>query len=182
MQQTIHKDWHHLEADKVAEILHVSPDSGLSTNDVASRVQQYGLNIITLKKQQSAIVRFLLQFNQPLIYILLFATLITIILQEYTDAAVIFGVVFINAIIGYIQETKALKAIDALARSMSAKAQVIRDGIKLSIYAKELVPGDIVLIQAGDKFPADVRLLQQRDLKVDESALTGESVAVHKNV
>lgn len=172
--------WHSMEPGEVMELLQVSPLNGLTDEEVAERREQYGRNVMTPKKQQSAFVRFLLQFHQPLIYILLAATVVTIFLEEYTDAIVIFAVVFINAIIGYVQESKAMDAIDALAKSMSAKAQVIRNGNKQDIDAQELVPGDIVLVQSGDKFPADVRLVRQRDLKVDESALTGESVAVEK--
>ena len=123
----------------------------------------------------------MLQFHQPLIYILLVATVMTFFLNEYLDSAVIFAVVFINAIIGYIQESKALEAIDALAKSIDQKTQVIRNGDKLRVDIKELVPGDLVIVQSGDKFPADLRLVQVRDMKVDESALTGESVAVEKN-
>ncbi|SFH07530.1 cation-transporting P-type ATPase [Pontibacter chinhatensis] len=172
--------WHSLESAEALDLLQVSPDEGLSDAEVEQRREQFGRNVMTPKKQQSALVRFLLQFHQPLIYILLAATVVTILLHEYVDAMVIFAVVLVNAIIGYIQETKALEAIDALAKSMTARAQVIRNGKKQQIDAQELVPGDIVLVQSGDKFPADVRLVRARDLKVDESALTGESVAVEK--
>jgi len=174
--------WHSLEATEVMDLLQVSGESGLTDEEVAQRRELFGRNVMAPKKQQSALVRFLLQFHQPLIYILLAATVVTIFLKEYTDAIVIFAVVFINAIIGYVQESKALEAIDALAKSMTAKAQVIRNGNKQDINAQDLVPGDIVLLQSGDKFPADVRLVKERDLKVDESALTGESVAVEKSV
>ncbi|WP_206684012.1 cation-transporting P-type ATPase [Pontibacter beigongshangensis] len=174
-------DWHHLEVAQALDLLQVSPDKGLDQGEAEGRIAAYGRNVMTPKKKQSAFIRFLLQFHQPLIYILLAATAITLFMQEYIDAAVIFGVVLLNSIIGYIQESKALEAIDALANSMTARAHVIRAGRKQNIDAQELVPGDVVLIQSGDKFPADVRLVQQRDLKVDESALTGESVAVEKN-
>ncbi|MEX0884111.1 MAG: HAD-IC family P-type ATPase, partial [Cyclobacteriaceae bacterium] len=175
------EDWHHLEAAKVTEILDVSPKTGLANLEIGKRRESYGKNALTQKKQQSALMRFLLQFHQPLIYILLGATAVTLALEEYIDAAVIFGVVLINAIIGYIQETRALAAIDAVSKSMTSHCTVIRDGKKKRINAIDLVPGDIVLIQSGDKFPADLRIFEQRDLKVDESALTGESVAVEKN-
>ncbi|SFP82908.1 cation-translocating P-type ATPase [Hymenobacter arizonensis] len=173
--------WHSLPADDVLEHLQVSPEQGLSDAEVAERQAQAGLNQMTPKAQQSALLRFLLQFHQPLIYILLAATVVTIFLKEYTDAIVIFAVVFVNAVIGYVQESKALAAIDALAKSMTAHAQVIRNGHRQEIDARQLVPGDVVLVQSGDRFPADVRLVRARDLKVDESALTGESVAVEKN-
>lgn len=174
-------NWHSIDAEEAIELLKTSPHEGLSEEEVKKRQEQYGRNVMTPKKKQSAIIRFLLQFHQPLIYILLVATVVTLILGEYIDASVIFGVVFINSIIGYIQESKALEAIDSLSKSMSAKANVIREGSRQHIDASELVPGDIVLLQSGDKFPADVRLVQTRDLKVDESALTGESVAVEKS-
>jgi Ca2+-transporting ATPase len=173
--------WHHLEVEKVAQILEVQVKSGLSSEEVQKRIETYGKNIITPKEKQSAIVRFLLQFHQPLIYILLAATVVTFFLEEYIDSAVIFAVVLVNAIIGYIQETKALKAINALTKQMSAKATVLRQGKKQEINAEQLVPGDIVFLKSGDKIPADLRLFEIRDLKADESALTGVSVAVEKS-
>jgi len=122
----------------------------------------------------------LLQFHQPLVYILLAAAFITLILQEWVDSSVIFGVVIVNAIIGFIQESKAEKAIESLKQMMTTQATVLRDGKWTQIDSTQLVPGDIVRIQSGDKVPADVRLLTCRDLQVDESALTGESVPVIK--
>lgn len=173
--------WHTIPIEKVAEHLKVDIQNGLSDEDVKKRLDQYGKNLITTKKQQSSLVRFLLQFHQPLIYILLAATLITILLGEYTDASVIFAVVLINSFIGYYQETKALKAIDALSKSMSTTATVIRNGKQSDIDSVGLVPGDLVVLQAGNKIPADLRLITVKDMQVDESALTGESVATEKN-
>ncbi|HMO32792.1 MAG TPA: cation-transporting P-type ATPase [Lacibacter sp.] len=175
------KIWHSISAEQVVGFLDADINNGLSDKQVEERLQQWGKNLITSKKQQSSLVRFLLQFHQPLIYILLAATLITLLLQEYTDAIVIFAVVLTNSVIGYVQETKALKAIDALAKSMSTSATVIRNGKQSQINSEELVPGDLVVLQAGDKIPADLRLFRVRDLQVDESALTGESVATEKN-
>ncbi|MBC5991884.1 cation-transporting P-type ATPase [Pontibacter cellulosilyticus] len=181
MKQVNQHNWHSLSIAEAEEKLSVSFRKGLSSEEVQQRLEKFGQNILTPKQQQNAFLRFLLQFHQPLIYILLIATVVTVILGEYLDAVVIFAVVFINAIIGYIQESKALKAIDALSKSMALHATVVRESNKQTIDARELVPGDVVLIQSGDKFPADLRLVQARDLKVDESALTGESVAVEKN-
>jgi cation-transporting P-type ATPase F len=175
-------DWHNIEASKVSKILNVLTEKGLSSIEVNDRTEKYGKNILTKRKRQSAFLRFLSQFNQPLIYILLAATVVTFFLEEYVDSAVIFGVVLINAIIGYIQESKALKAIDALEGSLASKATVLRDGKKQVIDSVHLVPGDVVLLRSGDKFPADIRLFELRDMQVDESALTGESVPVEKNV
>jgi len=175
-------DWHNIKASEVAKILGVSTETGLSSAEVEVKTEKYGKNILTKKKRESAFVRFLLQFHQPLIYILLAATVVTFFLDEYVDSAVIFGVVLINAIIGYIQETKALKAIDALEGSLASKSAVIRNGKKQVIDAIDIVPGDVVLLRSGDKFPADIRLFELRDMQVDESALTGESVPVQKHI
>lgn len=181
MKTNARYDWHSVESEEVARLLKVSPEIGLDDKEVSRRLDEWGPNVMTPKAKQNALLRFLLQFHQPLIYILLAATVVTLFLEEYVDAAVIFAVVFINAIIGFVQESKAMSAIEALSKSMTARAQVLRAGSKTVIDARELVPGDVVLVQAGDKFPADLRLVQQRDLRVDESALTGESVAVEKN-
>ncbi len=174
--------WHTRTADQVAEYLDANIQLGLSNNEVNERLQQHGENRITAKKRQSSLVRFLLQIHQPLIYILLVATIITLLLGEYPDASVIFAVVLINSIIGYIQETKALKAIDALSKSMSTTATVIRNGKQAVVNSVQLVPGDVVIVQPGDKMPADLRLVSVKNLQVDESALTGESVAVQKSL
>ncbi|MDN3686353.1 cation-transporting P-type ATPase [Cyclobacterium jeungdonense] len=174
--------WHTCTADQVAENLDTNIHQGLSAKEVSERLDHYGENRITTKKGQSSIVRFLLQFHQPLIYILLGATIVTLLLGEYPDAAVIFAVVLINSTIGYIQETKALKAIDALSKSMSTIATVIRDSRQAVVNSVNLVPGDIVSVQPGDKIPADMRLFSVKNLQVDESALTGESVATEKKL
>jgi len=126
-------------------------------------------------------LRFLLQFNQALVYILLVAVIIKLVLGAWVDAGVIFGVVLLNAIIGFMQEGKALSALAALARALTTEATVLRAGEKQRIDAKELVPGDIVLLASGDKVPADLRLFQVRSLQIDESALTGESLPVEKS-
>lgn len=173
--------WHTLPVEQLTDQLNTDIQNGLSHEEVKNRLQQYGDNRITGKKQQSSLIRFLLQFHQPLIYILLAATLITILLKEYTDASVIFAVVLINSAIGYFQETRALKAIDALSKSMSTTATVIRNGKQSQINSIGLVPGDLVVLQAGDKIPADLRFITVRDIQVDESALTGESVATEKH-
>ncbi len=180
MESLIAKHWHHLPADEALDLLDGNRDKGLDISEVERRRKQFGPNVITAKKGQSALVRFLLQFHQPLIYIMLAACVITASLQEWVDAGVIFGVVLVNAIIGFVQESKAVKALDALARTMTTEATVLRAGDKHRISASDLVPGDIVLLQSGDKVPADMRLIQTRDIQIDESALTGESVPVEK--
>jgi len=180
MDSLLGKHWHHLPADEVIDLLDSDKVKGLDLFEVEHRRKHFGPNAITGKKGKGQILRFLLQFHQPLIYILLVAGTVTALLQEWVDAGVIFGVVLVNAFIGFIQEAKAVKAIEALARTMTTEATVLRAGEKLRISSAEVIPGDIVLLQSGDKVPADIRLFQTRDLQVDESALTGESVPVDK--
>ena len=174
------KDWHALGVDQASESMQTDSGKGLSNESADQRRETFGPNMLTQKKGQGPVIRFLLQFNQPLVLILLGATLVTLFLKEWVDAGVIFGVVLINAVIGFVQESKALKAIDALARAMVSGATVLRAGEKKRIPSSELVPGDIVFLLSGDKVPADMRLFNVRELQVDESALTGESVPVQK--
>ena len=180
METLLSRHWHHLPKDEVVTLLESEATKGLDRFAVTRRQAHFGPNRLTQKKGKTPLQLFLLQFHQPLIYILLAATLVTFVLREWVDSGVIFGVVLVNALIGYIQEIKALKAIEALARSMEGEATVIRSGDKQTVAATELVPGDIVLLQSGDKVPADLRLLKSRELQIDESALTGESVPVQK--
>ncbi len=180
MESLLSKHWHHLPDDEVTTLLEVEASKGLDTFEVAHRQAHYGENRLTLKKGKSPFILFLLQFNQPLVYILLAAALITLLLQAWVDSGVIFGVVLINAVIGYIQESKALKAIEALSCTLEGSARVLRAGEKVQLSAAELVPGDVVFLQSGDRVPADLRLLSTRELQIDESALTGESVPVQK--
>ncbi|WP_028314716.1 cation-transporting P-type ATPase [Desulfatibacillum aliphaticivorans] len=174
------KVWHSLKSEEVLNVLESDPAKGLSNQEAARRLEAFGPNELTQKKGQGPLIRFLLQFKQPLVIILLAATAITLLLQEYVDSIVIFGVVLVNAIIGFVQESKALKAIEALAKAMVSEATVLRDGERQRVNSSKLVPGDIVLLQSGDKAPADMRLIKSRELQVDESALTGESVPVQK--
>ncbi|MCA1792287.1 MAG: cation-transporting P-type ATPase [Desulfotignum sp.] len=174
------KEWHILDIQEIAAELKSDTANGLSEKEVSERLNTYGPNVLTRQKGRKPIIRFLIQFNQPLIIILLVATVVTVVLAEYIDAIVIFAVVLINAFIGFVQESKALKAIESLARSMVSQATVVRDGEKKQIDSSDLVPGDIVILQPGDKIPADLRLLKIRELQVDESALTGESIPVQK--
>ncbi len=180
MEILIAKHWHHLPAEEVVDLLNGKPEKGLDQFEVKHLQESLGPNTITAKKGKGPLTRFLLQFHQPLIYILIASGIITALLQEWVDSGVIFGVVLVNAIIGYIQEAKAVDALAALASTMITEATVLRQGEKTRIPATELVPGDIVLLTSGDKVPADMRLLDVRNLRVDESALTGESLPVEK--
>lgn len=181
MQFIPDKHWHHLTDTEVLDVLQTDRSQGLEQTEVTRRQQHFGLNVLTRKKGKSLLSLFLLQFHQPLIYILLGATLVTAALDEWVDAGVIFGVVLINAVIGFLQESKAIKAIDALARSMASEATVIRSGTKQKVSSTELVPGDLVVLQSGDKVSADLRLLNSRELQIDESTLTGESRPAEKH-
>ena len=180
MQKLIGKHWHYLPAEEVIDLLESDPGKGLDLFDIEDRRQRFGPNTITTKKGRGPLSRFLLQFHQPLVYILLAASLVTITLKEWVDSGVILGVVLINAVVGFIQEAKAVKAIEALARTMTSEATVIRSGQRQRVSSEEVLPGDIVFLQSGDKVPADMRLFAAKDLKVDESALTGESIPVAK--
>ncbi len=180
MQTLLSKHWHHLPAEEIQSILETDSEHGLDRFEVQHRQTRFGPNALTPRKGKSPLVRFLLQFNNPLIYVLLVASVITALVKGPVDAGIIVGVVLINAIVGFIQESRAENAIAALAQSMVAEATVIRSGQKQRLPAPELVPGDIVLLQSGDRVPADLRLIQSRDLQMAEAALTGESVPVEK--
>ncbi|MCX8044757.1 MAG: cation-transporting P-type ATPase [Desulfobacterota bacterium] len=180
IEELLEKHWHHLPADEVIDLLETDVDTGLDLLEVKDRQQRFGANVITAQKQRGTFVRFLLQFHQPLIYILIGSGFITALFQEWVDASVIFGVVLVNALIGFIQESKAVKAMEALAKTMITEATVIRAGKKQRVSSSEITLGDIVLVQSGDKVPADLRLIAVKDLQVDESVLTGESVPVRK--
>ena len=174
--------WHHLPPEELLAQLGCHAERGLDPAEAESRLAQFGPNRLTPKMAKGPILRFLVQFHQPLVYILLAAGVTTGLISGWSDATAIFAVVLVNAIIGFVQESKALGAIEALSRTMTTSASVVRDAQPRLIPSEELVPGDIVALQSGDKVPADMRLLRMRDLKIDESALTGESVAVEKAV
>ncbi|MGY2767871.1 magnesium-transporting ATPase (P-type) [Thermostichus sp. MS-CIW-26] len=181
--------WHALPEEEVArQIVAVDLplaallERGLSQAEVIQRQKQYGPNELKAKAATPAWVKFLQQFNQSLLYILMVAGAVKAFLGSWRNAIVIWAVVVINALIGYIQESKAEEAIAALAQSVVTEVTVIREGQKLRVPSRELVPGDVVLLSSGDKVPADLRLLSVRNLQVDESALTGESVPVEKRL
>lgn len=172
--------WHAGTVDETVTQLDSDSQNGLSSAEAGQRQQRYGFNKLSEHKGSGPVKRFLLQFHQPLVYILLGAAGVTLALQEWVDSIVIFAVVLLNAIIGFVQEAKALHAINALSKELNSTATVIRDGQRLTLAAEQLVPGDLVVLQAGDKVPADMRLVKSRDLQIDESALTGESMPVEK--
>ncbi|MBN1568817.1 MAG: cation-transporting P-type ATPase [Acidobacteria bacterium] len=182
MEKIFGKHWHHLSVEEAVQLLDSSLATGLGLFEVQHRRERFGLNEFTGKKPRSALSAFLKQFAQPLVYLLVLAAGVTAILGHYVDAAVIFSVVLVNAIIGFLQEYRAEKAIESLKQMVLSECTVIRDGLKRRISSRDLVPGDLVLLQSGDKAPADMRLVESRDLQIDESALTGESVPVQKGI
>ena len=153
---------------------------GLSNQEAARRLDVYGRNELEKKKKKNLIVTFLLQFKDPMIYILLVAILVSFLLKEYSDAIVICDVVFFNAIIGAAQEIKTENSLAALEKLSIDKSIVLRDGKKHVIDTKELVKGDVVILESGVRVGADLRIIESNDLKIDESSLTGESSPVNK--
>ncbi|MBD2440823.1 cation-transporting P-type ATPase [Nostoc sp. FACHB-110] len=173
--------WHSWEIEEAIAYLKTDEETGISSIRAKQLLTEVGANELTAKKTQPWWLKFLLQFNQPLLIILLCAGLVKALTGSFVNAGVIWGVTTTNAIIGFIQESKAESAISALAKAITTEATVLRDGQKVRVPSRELVPGDVVLLTSGDKVPADLRLIQVRNLQIDESALTGESVAVEKN-
>ena len=173
--------WHARGHDEVLAGLE-SELHGLTTDEAARRAQAHGANELPPPPRRSALVRFLTQFNNVLIYVLLGAGVVTAALGHTTDSAVIFGVVVINALIGFAQEGKAESALEAIRQMLAPQALVMRDGHRISLPARELVPGDVVYLQSGDRVPADLRLLQTKGLRAQEAVLTGESLPVDKAV
>lgn len=155
--------------------------NGLDGKESLERLKSYGKNQLPETKKQSAFMRFLHQFHNILIYVLLGSSIITMLFNHWIDTSVILAVVLANAIIGFIQEGKAEKAMSAIRRILAPKATVLRDGQRYTIKAEDLMPGDIVLLEAGDKVSADLRLITAHGLSAQEAILTGESVPVEKN-
>jgi len=173
--------WHALEAEQAFSRLN-SAQEGLSEADVDHRLAEYGPNRIPPPRRRGPWIRLLAQFHNVLIYVLLAAGVVTALLEHLVDAGVIIGVVLINGLIGFIQEGKAEKAIDAVRSMLSQQATVIRAGKRYVTPAERLVAGDVVFVQSGDRVPADLRLFRSKELRIDEALLTGESVPVQKTL
>ncbi len=172
--------WHAMDRETVFRHLNSTPE-GLTEEQTAYRLNEYGPNQLPESSTQGPWARFLYQFHNVLIYVLLFAGVLTAFLGHWLDSGVIFAVVIINALIGFIQEGKAEDALKAIHKMLVSQAMVLRNGQRQLVDSVELVPGDIVYLQSGDKVPADLRLFQVKNLQIQESALTGESVAVEKS-
>ncbi len=172
-------DWHAASEELVLQALGVSAD-GLSSQAAAERLKDFGPNTLPMARRKSPILRFLAHFNNVLIYVLLGAAALTAALGHLVDTGVILAVVVANAIIGFVQEGRAEQAMDAIRQMLAPKSSVLRDGERRSIDSALLAPGDVVLLEAGEKVPADLRLLEAAGLRVEEAILTGESVPVDK--
>src|SRR4030042_1973576 len=171
--------WYQLDNGEVFRSLQTS-EQGLSEAEVRERLEKYGPNKLPEEKGISRLKILLHQFTSPLIYILMVAAVVTAFLGEYIDSGVIVAVLILNAIIGYFQEYKAETSVRALKSMVVPRARVVREGKEKEIPSEGLVPGDIVLLASGGKVPADLRLFKATELKIEEAALTGESVPVEK--
>ncbi len=177
----IRATWHALSAEETLEQLEVPSYHGLSSEEAARRLKQYGANRLVEKPRPGFFRLVLNQLNSFIVILLIVAALISAFLGEWVEAGAIFAIVLLNAVLGVVQESRAEEALAALKKLAAPEAQVIRDGRRVSIPAEELVPGDIVLLEAGNFVPADMRLLEAVNLRIEEAALTGESLPVTKN-
>jgi magnesium-transporting ATPase (P-type) len=172
--------WHAISAGEVVKRLATSAEKGLDAAEASTRLQKYGPNRLPEGKKRGPFTRFLAQFNNILVYVLLGAGFTKLMLNLWVDAGIIFGVVVLNALLGFIQEGKAEKALDSIRNMLSAEARTVRGGETRMIPAEQLVPGDVVILESGDKIPADLRLVDAKNLRTEEAALTGESVPADK--
>jgi magnesium-transporting ATPase (P-type) len=174
--------WHAMSQAEVVERLVTNADKGLDLSDASARLQKYGPNRLPEGKKRGAFARFFAQFNNILIYVLLTAGFIKLMVNQWIDAGIIFAVVVVNALLGFLQEGKAEKALESIRNMLSAEARTMRSGETRMIPAEQLVPGDVVLLESGDKIPADLRLIEAKNFRTEEAALTGESVPAEKTV
>ena len=179
--------WHEMNIYEVLKEKNSDERIGLSTDEAQKRRIEYGLNKLNQKKKESLFVRFIKQFNDFMIIILIIASIISLVLakvegtNDYIDSIIIIAIVIFNAILGLIQESKAEKSIEALQKMSSPTAKVKRDGKIIEVSSEEIVPGDIVILEAGKFVPADCRLINSYNLKIEEAALTGENIPVEKD-
>jgi len=172
--------WHALAADEVLKRLGTDVQTGLDPAEATRRLDQYGRNRLPEGARRGPFARFLLQLNNILVYVLLGAGFVKLMLGLWLDASIILAVVVINSLLGFIQEGRAEKALDSIRKMLSAEARTLRGGETRLIPSEELVPGDVVLLESGDKLPADLRLVDVKNLRTEEAALTGESVPIDK--
>jgi magnesium-transporting ATPase (P-type) len=172
--------WHAMPVEEAEGQLKTDLARGLDSDEAAVRLKTYGPNRLPEAKKRGAFVRFLSQFNNVLIYVLLLAGFVKLMLSLWLDASIIFAVVILNSLLGFIQEGRAEKALDSIRNMLSAEARTIRGGETRMLPAEDLVPGDVVLLESGDRIPADLRLIEAKNLRTEEAALTGESVPADK--
>jgi Ca2+-transporting ATPase len=173
--------WHTLEAKDIAELLEAQPLEGLSSSEAQERLQKTGPNELKEAPRPGFLQMVLDQFNNFIVIILILASIVSAFLGDYVEAIAILAIVVLNAILGVVQEQRAEEALAALRRLAAPEAHVIRDGHRITIPARELVPGDVVLLESGNYVPADMRLLETANLRIEEASLTGESEAVEKD-
>jgi len=173
--------WHALEATRVAELLQASSERGLEPTSAAERLEQYGPNELAEAPRPGFWVQLLQQFNNFVVIVLIVAALVSAVLGDFVEAAAILAIVVLNAALGVVQERRAERAMAALRKMSAPEAQVVRDGHRQVIPGREVVPGDLVLLEAGNYVPADLRLLEAVNLRIEEAPLTGESVSVDKD-
>ncbi|MBI4280833.1 cation-transporting P-type ATPase, partial [Candidatus Uhrbacteria bacterium] len=172
--------FHSLSIEKTLTLLASEPD-GLTNEEAARRLERHGPNLLPDKKQKSAVWKFLAQFKSGLVALLLIAAIISFAFDRSLDAVIILAIILVNAGIGFFQERRAEHAIAALKKLIVVSAKALRSDSPAKIPAAELVPGDIILLEEGDKIPADARLIEEQNLRAEEASLTGESVPVEKN-
>jgi len=172
--------WHAISAGEVVKRLATNGEKGLDAGEASTRLRKYGLNRLPEGKKRGPFMRFLAQFNNVLVYVLLAAGFTKLMLNLWVDAAIIFGVVVLNGLLGFIQEGKAEKALDSIRNMLSAEARTVRGGETRMLPAEQLVPGDVVILESGDKIPADLRLIDAKNVRTEEAALTGESIPADK--
>ena len=179
--------WQTMRKDEVLKKLDTNEKLGLSEEEVLKRRKEYGNNVLQEKKKESIFVKFFKQFNDFMIIILIIASIISALVSkmqgenDYFDSIIIIAIVVLNAVMGVVQEAKAEKSIESLKKMTPQKAKVVRDGKSKEVNAEDLVPGDIIVLEAGNFVPADCRILENYQLKVEESSLTGETVATDKD-
>lgn len=174
--------WHAMSGHEAVGRLGSNTGQGLDAAEASNRLKEHGPNRLPEGRKHGPLMRFFAQFNNILVYVLLGAGFVKMMLNLWVDAGIIFAVVVLNALLGFIQEGRAEKALDSIRNMLSAEARTVRGGETRMIPAEQLVPGDVVLLESGDKIPADLRLVDAKNLRTEEAALTGESVPAEKSV
>jgi len=174
--------WHTMDPDAALKALETDPQEGLDYEEAEKRIEKYGYNELKQEERISPYTILINQFKNILIIILIFAIALSALVGELVDAGIILVIVIFCAVLGFIQEYRAERAMEALKKMLSPTITVVRGGKEEEIPSRELVPGDILLLEAGDKIPADARLIESHSLRCDEAPLTGESAPVGKNL